>query len=145
MTISEPNASTTKATAELTLHGEYIKNLSFESPRARQSTGFGESPELEVDVDVGVAQQGNDLYEVTLNLEVHAKNKVDIIYHLELSYAGLFRLRNVPQELREQVLVGNCPKLLLPSLRRVVSDITYGGGFPPLMLDVGRLPDLAQS
>jgi preprotein translocase subunit SecB len=92
-----------------------------------------------------VAQQGNDVYEVTLNLEVHAKNEVDIIiYHLELSYAGLFSLRNVPQELREQVLVGDCPKLLFPSLRRVVSDITYNGGFPPLMLDVGRLPDLAQ-
>jgi preprotein translocase subunit SecB len=104
---------------------------------------FGENPELEFDVDVTTVEQGKDLYEVTLNFEVHAKDDLHVLYHLELSYAGLFKLRNVPDDLRQQVLFGDCPKLIFPSLRRVVSDITYGGGFPPLMLDFGRLPGFA--
>ena len=133
-----------KMSAELRLVREYIKNLSFESPRATEFMDFGEKPRLEVDVEVCVTLQGSDLHEVTISLEVHAKNEIGVIYHLELSYGGLFRLRNIPQELGERVLIGNGPKLLFPSLRRVVSDITYGGGFDPLMLDIGRLPGLAQ-
>jgi preprotein translocase subunit SecB len=146
MTSSDPSASSDASKARVgrvTLLGEYIKNLSFESARPTKFMEFGENPELEFEVNVDVTKQSAELYEVTLNLEVHAKNEVDIIYHLELSYAGLFRLRKVPEELREQVLVGDCPKLLFPSLRRVASDITYGGGFPPLMLEVGRLPGFA--
>jgi protein-export chaperone SecB len=92
-----------------------------------------------------VAQQNENLYEVTLNLEVHAKYEVDVIYHLELSYGGLFRLRKIPEELRQQVLIGNCPKLLFPSFRRVVSDITHHGGFPPLMLNFGSFSGLAKA
>jgi preprotein translocase subunit SecB len=130
--------------AELTLIREYIKNLSFESPRATEFMDFGEQPRLEVDVDVGVRLQGSDLHELTISLEVHAKNEIGVIYHLELSYGGLFRLRNLPQELVERVLIGNGPKLLFPSLRRVVSDITHNGGFTPLMLDFGGWPGLAQ-
>ena len=138
MTVS--NAHAWKAT----LIGEYIKNLSFESARATKFMEFGENPELEFDVNVGVTQQSADLYEVTLDLEVHAKTDNHVIYHVELSYGALFRLRNVPDDLRQQVLIGDCPKLLFPSLRRVVSDITYSGGFPPLMLDFGRLPGFAR-
>jgi preprotein translocase subunit SecB len=141
-TVSEPNASKTRVAAEL--RGEYIKNLSFENPRAAKFMEFGESPELEVDVNVGTVEISTDFYEVTLSLEVHAKNETGVLYHLELSYAGLFRLHNIPEEIRQEVLIGDCPKLLFPSLRRVVSDITYSGGFPPLMLDLGKLPGLAQ-
>jgi preprotein translocase subunit SecB len=126
------------------LLGEYIKNLSFESPRAHRFGELGESPELEVGVDVEVASKAEDLHEVILNVEIHARSKAGIIYHIELSHGGLFRLSDIPQELGQQVLIGDCPKLLFPSLRRVVSDITYSGGFTPLMLDFGRLLNLAQ-
>lgn len=144
MKVSEPNASTTKAPIELTLLGEYIKNLSFESPRAHGFGEFGESPELAVGVDVDVTSKGEDLHEVILNLEIQARSGAVIIYHFELSYGGFFRLRNIHQELRQQVLIGDCPKLLFPSIRRVVSDVTYRGGFTPLMLDLGKLPGFAQ-
>ena len=62
--------------AELRLIREYIKNLSFESPRATEFMDFGEKPRLAVDVDVGVTPQSSDLHEVTLSLEVHAKNEI---------------------------------------------------------------------
>ena len=144
MNVSEPNASKTKVAIELTLLGEYIKSLSFESPRAHKFGEFGESPELELGVEVDVTSKGKDLHEVILNLEIHARSGAVILYHVELSYGGLFRLRNIPPELRQQVLIGDCPKLLFPSLRRLVSDITYSGGFTPLMLDFGRLPGFTQ-
>src|SRR5262245_10231277 len=105
---------------EATLLGEYIKNLSFESVRVK-FLEFGENLDLEVDVDVNVAELNADIYEVALDVEVHTRNGNDVIYHLELTYGGLFRLRDVPQELRKRLLVGDCSKLLFPSLRRVVS------------------------
>jgi len=144
MNVSEPNASTTKVAIELTLLGEYIKSLSFESPRAHKFGEFGESPELELDVEVDATSKGKDLHEVILSLEIQARSDAVVLYHVELSYGGLFRLRNIHQELRLRVLTGDCPKLLFPSIRRVVSDVTYSGGFTPLMLDFGKLPGFAQ-
>lgn len=143
MKVSGPNASKNK-TIELALLGEYIKNLSFESPCSQKFGEFWESPRLEVDVDVDMASKGDDLHEVILNLEIHATSEAGILYHIELSYGGLFRLRNVDQELRQQILMGDCPRLLFPTLRRVLSDVTYSGGFTPLLLDVGRLSGFAQ-
>jgi preprotein translocase subunit SecB len=130
---------------ELKLLGQYIKNLSFESPRASNFVeSLGLKPQLQTSVDVHVADQSGDSYEVTLNLEIRATGEAGIIYHLELAYAGLFRLCNVPSALLQAVLFADCPKILFPDLRRVVSDITRDGGFPPLMLDFGRLPVLAR-
>ncbi len=76
------------------------------------------------------------------HLEVHAKSDAGVIYNVELIYGGLFRLRNVPQNLLQPVLFVDCPTLLFPFLRRVLADVIRDGGFPPLMLDpidFGRL------
>jgi len=129
--------------AELKLLGQYVKDLSFESPLAPQFVdSLGRNPQLQLHVDVSVAPKAAETYEVTLNLDIHASNNGDIIYHLELTYGGLFRLGNIREELRQPVLFVDCPKLLFPFLRRVVADITGNGGFTPLMLDVGKLPGL---
>src|SRR6476469_8435885 len=72
----------------------------------------------------------------------HARSDVGVIYNIELFYAGLFRLRNVPQNLLQPVLFVDCPALLFPFTRRVLADVTRDGGYPPLMLDpidFGRL------
>ena len=74
-------------------------------------------------------------YEVTLNLDAHARSDLGIIYNVEVAYAGVFRLRNIPDNLVQPVLLIDCPTLLFPFLRRLVADVTRDGGFPPLMLD----------
>jgi preprotein translocase subunit SecB len=132
-----------KVGAALNVLGQYVKDLSFESPGAPQSLqGPGQNPQLKVSVNVNATPRPEDVYEVTLNVEVHAKHDAGIIYNIELAYGGLFRLRNVPPNLLQPVLFVDCPAILFPFLRRVLADVTRDGGFPPLMLDpidFGRL------
>jgi preprotein translocase subunit SecB len=129
--------------AQLNVLGQYIKDLSFESPGAPQALQAPpQNPQLQVGVNVGASAKADEAYEVTLNIEVHAKSDNGVIYNVELAYAGLFRLRNIPQNLLQPVLFVDCPTLLFPFLRRVLADVTRDGGFPPLMLDpidFGRL------
>ena len=140
-----------KTQPQLTVLAQYIKDLSFESPSAPQSLqGPGENPQLKVGANVNAGSKGEDVYEVALQLEVHAKSDNGVIYNVELIYGGLFRLRGVPQNLLQPVLFVDCPTILFPFLRRVLADVIRDGGFPPLMLDpidFGRLyaQNLAQS
>jgi preprotein translocase subunit SecB len=95
-----------------------------------------------VGVNVNAGPRGEDIYEVAINLETHAKSDVGVIYNVEVTYAGLFRIKNVPQHLLQPVMFVDCPALLFPFLRRVLSDVVRDGGFPPLLLDpidFGRL------
>jgi preprotein translocase subunit SecB len=129
--------------AQLAVLAQYIKDLSFESPGAPQSLqGPGQNPQLKVSVNVNAVPRADEAYEVSLNLEVHARSDSGVIYNIELIYGGLFRLRGVPQNLLQPVLFVDCPTLLFPFMRRVLADVTRDGGFPPLMLDpidFGRL------
>jgi preprotein translocase subunit SecB len=149
---SAPEAAAAgKTQPQLTVLAQYVKDLSFESPGAPQSLqGPGQNPQLKVGVNVNAGPKGEDVYEVALQLEVHAKSDQGVIYNVELMYGGLFRLRGVPQNLLQPVLFVDCPTILFPFLRRVLADVIRDGGFPPLMLDpidFGRLysQNLAQS
>jgi len=129
--------------AQLNVLGQYIKDLSFESPAAPQVLQTAPpNPQLQVTVNVNATSQADDTYEVVLNIDVHAKGDTGVIYNVELFYGGLFRLRNVPQNMLQPVLFIDCPAILFPFVRRVLADVTRDGGFPPLMLDpidFGRL------
>jgi preprotein translocase subunit SecB len=131
------------AGAQLNVLGQYIKDLSFESPAAPQVLQSPPpNPQLQVTVNVSAAGRAEEVFEVTLSLEVHAKSDTSVIYNVELLYGGLFRLRNIPQDMLQPVLFIDCPTILFPYVRRVLSDITRDGGYPPLMLDpidFGRL------
>jgi len=138
-----PEGAAPGADAQLNVLGQYIKDLSFESPHAPQTLqNPPPNPQLQVTVNVNVASQSPETYEVVLNIDVHARSDVGVIYNIALFYAGLFRLRNVPQNLLKPVLFVDCPSLLFPFTRRVLADVTRDGGYPPLMLDpidFGRL------
>ena len=129
--------------AQLNVLGQYIKDLSFENPGAPQALQAPpQNPQLQVTVNVSAGARLEETYEVTLNIEVHAKSDTGVIYNVEFAYSGLFRLRNVPQNMLQPVLFVDCPTILFPFLRRVLADVTRDGGFPPLMLDpidFGRL------
>lgn len=119
--------------------GQYIKDLSFENPNIEtlMGGGPGENPniQLEVNVDARTADAKNNVYESAINFRAHATSKIGTIYELEVVYAGLFRIQNLPKEAMEPFLLVNCPALLFPFLRRLLADITREGGFPPLLLD----------
>ncbi len=117
--------------------GQYIKDLSFENPNVRRLIeAQGDNPRIAVDINVAPSKLPmNNLYEVILNFQAKAENKIGIIYVLELSYGGIYQIENMPEPNLDAFLHINCPFLLFPYLRRLVSDITREGGFPPLLLD----------
>jgi preprotein translocase subunit SecB len=113
---------------------QYIKDLSFENPAAPMSLQ-GQKPALEVGVDVQARGLGVDQFEVMIRVRADAKAASQTVFLCELSFAGVFVLKGIPQENVQPVLLIECPRLLFPFARRVVGDVTRDGGFPPLLLD----------
>jgi preprotein translocase subunit SecB len=115
---------------------QYIKDLSFENPNVRKLVeNPGEAPNLRVDVNVNANKLANNTFESVINFKAEASNKLGTIYDLELAYAGMFQIENMPDPSLEPFLLINCPALLFPFARRLVADLTREGGFPPLLLD----------
>ena len=126
----------TELQPQMSVLAQFVRDLSFESPNAPRSLqGPGENPKMQVGVNVQANPQGQDVYDVSLNLEANASNDAGVIYNIELVYSGLFQIENVPQNLLQPVLFIDCPALLFPYARRIVSELTQDGAFPPLLLD----------
>ena len=122
---------------------QYVKDLSFENPNTPGSLQApGDNPTLEVNVNVQARKQGDDIFETALHFEAKAANPENVIYNIELVYAGLFRLTNIPENLLQPVLFVDCPSMLFPFMRRLVADLTREGGYPPLYLDPIDFPAL---
>lgn len=119
-----------------TVKGQYVKDLSFENPKAPQSLVPTEkAPSIDVNVDLKAQKLQDDVYEMTLHIAARALSDGAPLFLVDLEYAGIFHLVNIPQEQTERILLIDCPFVLFPFARRVISDVTRDGGFPPLMLD----------
>jgi preprotein translocase subunit SecB len=116
--------------------GQYIKDLSFENPNiGKLLKEPGDAPNLQLGIHVNAQSVGPDLYEVAIDFNAQASNQHGTIYELEIVYAGVFKIQNIPAPALEPFLLVNCPTILFPFLRRIVADISREGGFPPLLLD----------
>ena len=121
------------ATSPLVMHGQYIKDLSFENPRAPQSLIEQTQPQLTLNVQVTNRQFDAKTFEVALTIEANAKTQKDEpLFMLELVYAGTVSLGEVPQEAFGPLLFIETPRLLFPFARAVVANATREAGFPPL-------------
>ncbi|HEY6981290.1 protein-export chaperone SecB [Reyranella sp.] len=120
-------------TNPLTLHGQYIKDLSFENPRAPQSLIEQKQPQLTLNVNVSTRQFEAKTFEVALSLEASAQTpEKEPLFMLELVYAGTVSLGEVPQEAFGPLLLIETPRLLFPFARAIVANATREAGFPPL-------------
>ncbi len=120
----------------IAVNAQYVKDLSFENPNAPQSLAqLPNRPQVELNVDVQARGVGPNVYEVALRIAATAKQGETVAFVIELLYAGVFTLQNIPQEQLELVLLIECPRLLFPFARRIVADATGDGGFPPLMME----------
>jgi len=135
-------AATDKAPQAPGIHvlGQYIKDLSFENPGAPASLRASDkAPKLDVNVNVNARPQSTSQaqsdFEIELKLDARATRGEETLFIVEVVYAGLFQIRNVPQEHVHPLLLIECPRLLFPFARQVVADATRQGGFPPLMID----------
>jgi len=115
---------------------QYLKDLSFENPGAPASLQPSDkTPKLNVNVNVNARPQSETAFEVELKLEGNAQRGDDTLFIVEVSYAGIFQVRNLPKEHVQPMLLIECPRLLFPFARQIVADATRQGGFPPLMID----------
>lgn len=116
--------------------GQYIKDLSFENPNiGKLIKDPGDAPNLQLAINVNAQSVDDNLYESAIDFNAQAAGKHGTVYELEIVYAGLFRIENIPAQALEPFLLVNCPSILFPFLRRIVADLTREGGFPPLLLD----------
>jgi preprotein translocase subunit SecB len=116
--------------------GQYVKDLSFENPNiGKLLKEPGDNPNLHLSINVNAHGVGQDLYESAIDFNAQASNQHGTVYELEIVYAGLFKIQNIPAQALEPFLLVNCPSILFPFLRRLVADISREGGFPPLLLD----------
>jgi preprotein translocase subunit SecB len=114
---------------------QYVKDLSFENPNAPAVYQWQGQPRIDVQFNIGSQQVADDVFEVVLKIEARAEADQGTAFHVDLSYAGLFGIRNVPTEQMQPFLLAEAPRLLFPFARRVVADATRDGNFPPLMLE----------
>ena len=117
------------------LISQYVKDLSFENPNAPAIYQNQAAPGIDVQFNIGAAQVGEEVHEVVLKIEVRAETEGTVAFIVDLTYAGLFGLRNVPDEHVQPFLLGEGPRLLFPFARRVLADAVRDGGFPPLLLE----------
>lgn len=114
---------------------QYIKDLSIENPNSPQVYQWQEQPRVDVQFNIDVARVSEDVHEVTIKLEVSARSDSGVQFLVELSYAGLFGLRNFPDEAMGPFLLVEAPRLLFPFARQIMAEATQNTGFPPLLLD----------
>jgi preprotein translocase subunit SecB len=131
-------AAAQPSTPQLKILGQYIRDLSFENIAAQKGLHGDAQPDIQVQVNLDAKKRGDNQYEVTQTLKVTAKGKDggDMIFDLELEYTGVFHIDNVPDDQLHPFLLIECPRLIFPFVRRIVSDVTRDGGFPPLNLEL---------
>ena len=117
---------------------QYVRDLSFENILAQKGVSGDAQPEIKVQVNLDARKRGTeDQFEVItkLKIESNTKEEGDPLFVLELEYAGVFEVRGVPDDQMHPYLLIECPRITFPFLRRIVSDVTRDGGFPPLNLE----------
>src|SRR6188472_3412320 len=121
---------------QLTVVGQYIKDFSFENPNAPQSLNARqEQPQIGIQINVGATPLSETDIEVVIKLDGKAETSSTLLFRFELEFAGVFRIRNVPQESLNPVVMIECPRLLFPFAREIIATAVRNGGFPPLLLD----------
>jgi preprotein translocase subunit SecB len=136
----EAQAQTQSQTPQVKMNilTQYVRDMSFENVLAQRGTGGEVQPDVQVAVNLDAKKRSvESQYEVVTKLNVTSKNKGkdDTLFVLEVEYVGIFTVEGVPEEQLHPFLLIECPRMTFPFLRRIVSDITRDGGFPPLNLD----------
>ena len=126
------------APPKMNILAQYVRDLSFENILAQKGVDGELNPEIQVNVNIDAKKRTTDKqFDVIVKLHVDSKSKNtnNVLFVLELDYGGVFQIENIPDDQLHPYLLIECPRMLFPFLRRIVSDITRDGGFPPLNLE----------
>ncbi|MCT4608204.1 MAG: protein-export chaperone SecB [Pelagimonas sp.] len=117
---------------------QFIRDMSFENILSQKGVNGEVQPDVQVQVNLDAKKRSAEhQYEVVMKLNITSKSKgtEETLFVLELDYAGVFHIENVPEDQMHPFLLIECPRQLFPFVRRIVSDVTRDGGFPPLNLE----------
>jgi preprotein translocase subunit SecB len=135
----ETAAAPAQAQVRMQVLGQFVRDLSFENVVMQKGLVAQEmQPDVQVAVSLDARKRAaENTYEVISKFKVTSKNKVngDTLFLLELDYAGIFYVDGVPEDQLHPFLLIECPRMLFPFVRRIISDVTRDGGFPPLNVD----------
>ncbi len=135
--MSQEQAAATDNAAEnpvFSIDKIYVRDLSIEVPNAPQIYLERETPSIEIELQTAGTSVGDGYYEVVLTVTVTAKLEEKVVFLVEVGQAGIFQIRNVPEEALNPLLAIACPTSLFPYAREAVSDATTRSGFPPVVL-----------
>lgn len=118
---------------------QFVRDMSFENMVAQKGlTGADVQPDIQVAVSLDARKRQTDhQFEIVTKYKVTSKNKAndEVLFLLEVDYGGVFHVEGVPEDQLHPFLLIECPRLLFPFVRRIISDVTRDGGFPPLNID----------
>ena len=118
---------------------QFVRDMSFENVVAQKGvSGTDVQPDIQVAVSLDARKRQVDhQYEIVTKYKVTSKNKAtgDVLFLLEVDYGGVFHVEGVPDDQLHPFLLIECPRMLFPFVRRIISDVTRDGGFPPLNID----------
>ena len=122
---------------QLNVIAQYVKDFSFENPNAPRPIvePAQQPPAINVQINVNPRQLSSTDFEIELKIEGKAESTAMTIFAFDLSYAGLFRLQNIPQDQLAPLVMIECPRILFPFAREIIASATVHGGFPPLLID----------
>ncbi|HEY0526123.1 MAG TPA: protein-export chaperone SecB [Stellaceae bacterium] len=122
---------------QLVINAQYIKDLSFENPRAPQSLiQQNKQPEVSLNVDVKARNLGPDLFEVMLSVSANAQTDNEPVFIVELSYGAVVTARAPQQpDILPLLVLVEAPRMMFPFVRNIIADATREGGFPPLLIN----------
>jgi preprotein translocase subunit SecB len=127
---------TAGAPQQLIVNAQYIKDLSFENPRAPQSLiQQSTQPSVDINVDVKAQNLGPDVFEVILTINATAKAQDQPVFLVELAYGTVVTVKNTPAEMLAPLILVETPRIVFPFARAIIANATRDGGFPPLMIN----------
>lgn len=124
---------------KMSVLAQYVRDMSFENMVAQKGlTGGDVQPDIQVAVSLDARKRPQEhQFDVVTKYKITSKNKVngDTLFLLECDYGGIFHVEGVPEDQMHPFLLIECPRMLFPFVRRIISDVTRDGGFPPLNID----------
>ncbi len=135
---TDASAAPEQKQAKMQILGQFIRDMSFENVVAQKGVQGEVQPDIKVGVNLDAKKRSaENQYEIIMKFNVQSRNKSDDapLFLLELEYGGIFHVENVPEQQLHPFLLIECPRMLFPFVRRIVSDVSRDGGFPPLNLE----------
>jgi preprotein translocase subunit SecB len=124
---------------KMSVLAQFVRDMSFENMVAQKGLASADvQPDIQVQVSLDARKRTQEFqYDIVTKFKVTSKNKVngDTLFLMEVDYGGIFHVEGVPEDQLHPFLLIECPRLLFPFVRRIISDVTRDGGFPPLNID----------